>query len=111
MSAATQTMLALELLADHAYHDGNMRDLAVVEEAWHLAGYYRLDIAHAGHSAELEARYQAARRGRHRRLLRADARGMLAGVRALIDCGLLDERSTMMARNKRWLDRGGHDRA
>jgi L-alanine-DL-glutamate epimerase-like enolase superfamily enzyme len=95
-----------------AYHDGTRRDLAVAAEAYTLAGFHdgAINIAHASRDATLE-RVEAARRGRPKRLLRADARGMLNAVSALADAGLLTYSNCAEARRQRWLARGGHDLA
>jgi hypothetical protein len=112
MSRSTGVMVALDLLLDVAYHDGAPRDLAVAAEAYTLAGYHdaAILISHAGRHDDLMAVVASARRGRPRKLLRADARGMLATIRALIDAGVLDERACANATNQRWIARGGHDR-
>lgn len=110
-------MGALELLFDVAYHDGTHgdRDLAVVAEAWELAGYSPSSagdgISHGGGHSEILARIFTARIGRHRRLLRADARGLLYGLRVLADAGILTHLNASEAARQRWLRRGGHDRS
>lgn len=105
-----EVMCALDLILDAAYHDGDERDLAVAAEAWTLAGYHdgSIMVWHATQEATL-SRVAEARKGRPRRLLRADARGMLSALTALSRAGALDNRMTSEARRLRWLARGGHD--
>ena len=111
-TADLAVMGALELALDYAYHDGNMRDLAVAAEAWTLAGYNdgSLDVTHAS-MRDLQDAVRDARSGRHRRLLRADARGMLTAFRALAESGAITYATCAEANRQRWLARGGHDHA
>lgn len=105
-------MGALDLILDVAYHDGTTRDLAVAAEAYTLAGYSdgSIDIAHSGTHNDLMDKVAAARKGRPRRLLRADARGMIAGLTALAENGLITCGTCWEAKRQRWLARGGHGR-
>lgn len=102
----------IDLLLDVAWHDGDARDLAVAAEAWSLIGFHdgSIDIAHAGPAAEVRASVWVARRGRQRRLLRADARGVVKALYALAENGLLTRVAADEAVRLRWLARGGHDR-
>ena len=111
-SEATQVFLVLGLLLDVAYHDGSARDLAVADEAYALAGYFdpAVMISHAPRDEAL-ARFESARRGRHSRLLRHGAQGLLYAVRALVHEGVLDGSAASRRQNERWIERGGHDRA
>lgn len=104
-------MAALDLALDVAYHDGSPRDLAVAAEAYSLAGYHdgAIDIAHAGGHHAILSRVEAARKGRPKRLLRADARGLLAGVTLLAEAGIVTYSNAAEATRQRWLARGGHD--
>jgi hypothetical protein len=106
----TTVMGAIDLILDHAYHEGSDRDLAVAAEAWTLAGYHdgSIDVAHASHG-ELLHRVANARKGRPRRLLRADARGLLNGLTLLAKDGLLTYAIVSETKRRRWLARGGHD--
>lgn len=99
----------IELALDFAYHNGTPRELAVAAEAWALAGYgdHSLDVYHASPGETLERVY-AARRGRPRRLLRADARGLILGLVLLAAAGLISSRELNEARRIRWVQRGGH---
>jgi hypothetical protein len=108
--ARTAVMAALELTLDVAYHDGTARDLAVADEAYALAGYTgpSVAIAHTTKGQVEEAIYLC-RKGRPRRLLRADARGMLAAFSILADHGVITYSNCAEARRQRWLARGGHD--
>jgi hypothetical protein len=103
-------MYALDALLDVAYHDGTRRDLAVAAEAWTLAGYHdgSIDVAHGGGCDAILERVAGARRGLPRRLLRADARGMLTAVTALVEAGVFTHREAAEATRQRWLARGGH---
>lgn len=105
-----EIMCALDLILDVAYHDGTERDLAVAAEAWTLAGYHdgSIMVSHATQEATL-TRVREARHGRPKRLLRADARGMLGALTSLARAGALDSRMTSEALRLRWLNRGGHD--
>ena len=111
-SEAVQTMQALDLLLDVAYHDGTPRELAVAAEAYTLAGYHdgAIMVSHASPAETLE-RVAKARRGLPRRLLRHDAQGLLHAVRRLTQEGVLDGNEASRRTNQRWKDRGGHDRA
>jgi L-alanine-DL-glutamate epimerase-like enolase superfamily enzyme len=102
-------MAALELVLDVAYHDGSERDLAVAAEAWTLAGYHdgSIDISHSSQEDTFK-RVEAARRGRQKRILRSDARGLLAGIEALAKSGAITYSSCAEANRQRWLARGGH---
>jgi hypothetical protein len=106
----TSVMAALDLALDVAYHDGGARDLAVAAEAYTLAGYHdgAIDIAHAGRGSVEEA-VALCRKGRPRRLLRADARGMLRAFEVLAENNVITFSSCAEARRQRWLARGGHD--
>jgi hypothetical protein len=108
----TNVMAALELAIDFAYHDGHPRDLAVATEAYALAGYHDPTclLSHSGGRARAESLIAQARAGRPRRLLKADARGMLSAFRLLADCGILTYANAAEAKRQRWLARGGHDR-
>lgn len=110
MADRVDVMYALDAILDVAYHDGKTRDLAVAAEAWTLAGYHdgSIDVAHGGRREAVLDRVAAARRGLPRRLLRADARGMLAAVTALLDAGIFTHREASEATRLRWLARGGH---
>lgn len=112
MSVATAIMCGLDLALDVAYHDGTPRDLAVAAEAWTLAGYNdgSIDVAHGGGRDEILQRVARARAGRPKRLLRADARGLLAAMRLLAEAGILTDSNAAEATRQRWLARGGHDR-
>jgi predicted nucleic acid-binding protein len=108
----TAVMAALELALDVAYHDGTLRDLAVADEAYALAGYYdpaATAITHATRGA-IEDAIALSRKGRPRRLLRADARGMLAAFAILSEAGIVTHENASEANRLRWLARGGHDR-
>jgi hypothetical protein len=110
VSDRIDVMGGLNLLLDIAYHDGTERDLAVAAEAWTLAGYHdgSIDVAHGGGWKVILDRVAQARKGRPRRLLRADARGMLYAVQALAEAGIVTFTATSEARRQRWLTRGGH---
>lgn len=107
-----EVMCALELVLDVAYHEGTDRELAVAAEACTLAGYNvgSLFISHVTQE-DLLTRVYEVRKGRPKQLLRADARGMLNGIRMLSEAGALDSRMTSEARRLRWLARGGHERS
>lgn len=111
MSAEVDLMYALELALDVAYHDGSARDLAVAAEAWSLAGYHdgSIMVSHSEGHDDLLERVAAARHGRPKRLLRADARGMVAAFRLLINEGAIDHVTLAEANRQRWIARGGHD--
>lgn len=106
--ASADVMYALHLALDVAYHDGTERDLAVASEAYALAGFYDPMISHASMD-EVRERVAQARRGRNKRLLRADGRGMLAALVILADAGIVNSANAAEACRKRWLARGGHD--
>lgn len=111
---STAIMAAIELALDVTYHDApdDHRALAVVAETWTLAGYNDGSLgdclAHARQDDVLE-RVRAARKGRHRRMLNADARGMLYALTVLAECGLITYASCAEASRQRWLARGGHE--
>ena len=107
----TALMAALDLAMDYAYHDGTPRELAVAATAQELAGYwdFAFGVAHASRD-EVIAAVEKARYGKPRRLLRADARGMLQAFRLLAKSGVITYASAADGRNRRWLARGGHDR-
>jgi len=92
-----------------AYHEGTERDLAVAAEAYTLAGYHdgAITVSHASHDDVL-GRVTAARRARPRRILRADARGLLYGLSVMCREGVLDAWDTRQRRHDRWKERGGH---
>jgi hypothetical protein len=109
-------MSALELLLDLAWDepdhcDKPPRAIAVVAEAWTLAGYHdgSLMLSRPIGQHELLERVAAARKGLPRRLLRADARGVLAALRWLGEAGVYTGVDAREANRLRWLDRGGHD--
>ena len=105
-------MQVLDLLLDVAYHDGSERDLAVATEAYTLAGFHdgAIMVSHSGTHDDLMERVSAARRGRPKRLLTHDAQGMLHTVRVLIREGLVAGSDGWERKNRRWIERGGHDR-
>jgi hypothetical protein len=109
--AATAVMAALDLAIDFAFHDGHPRDLAVATEAYALAGYAdpSCNLSHSGGRARADSLIAQARAGRPRRLLRADARGMLAAFRLLAATGVITYQSCAEAKRLRWLARGGHN--
>lgn len=107
-------MAALELALDVAFWDdymrtGELRKLAVVAEAWALDGMaaWALDVAHV-HNDMLQGLVAQAYKGRPLRLLRADARGMLQGLYALADTGVITTAGCSEAARLRWVARGGH---
>lgn len=106
-------MFALELMLDVAYHT-HVRDrdkaLAVAAEAWCQPGYHdsTIMISHATQS-EVQLAVTAARCRKHRRILAAEARGVLRALQALTAAGALPHTITAEAARVRWLDRGGHD--
>lgn len=112
-------MGALELLADvalqRAHQDDELRDLAVCSEAWAMAGYATstfIDTAPYQPLRGVSERLSLVTRARYRRplrLLRADARGLLTGLIALADAGILSYDNAAEATRQRWLARGGHD--
>jgi hypothetical protein len=103
-------MFALDLAIDYAYHDGHPRDLAVATEAYALAGYHDPTclLSHSGGRARAESLIAQARAGRPRRLLKSDARGMLAAFKLLAESGILTAENASEAKRQRWLARGGH---
>lgn len=111
-SEPVQVMQVLNLLLDVAYHDGTTRELAVMAEAYTLAGFHdgAIMVSHTPRGEPQSAVAQA-RKGRPKQLLRHDAQGVLHAVRALIREGLIDGCEASLRTNQRWLDRGGYDRA
>lgn len=109
-SEQTQVFLVLGLFLDVAFHDGTPRDLAVADEAYTLAGYHDPGVLISHADGKARERIEAARRGRHRQLLRHDAEGLLYAVRTLVHEGLLDGSEAARRTNERWIERGGHDR-
>src|SRR3990167_4487505 len=102
-------MGALDLLLDVAYHDGpNPRDLAVAAEAWAQAGYHdgSIIISHASPDETL-ARVAEARKGRHRQLLRAEARGVVGAFAMLAEASLISHAACAQGTNQRWKEPGG----
>jgi hypothetical protein len=104
-------MAALDLAMDYAYHDGTARELAVAATANELAGCWDVGfgVAHASRE-DVTAAVEAALRGRPKRLLRADARGMLQAFDLLARSGVISYTTCAAGRTHRWLARGGHDR-
>lgn len=108
--ARTAVLAALELAIDVVYHDGTARDLAVASEAYRLAGYVDPTCCTATHATreQLGDAIARARRGRQRRLLEADGRGMLAAFTMLAAAEVITWSSCSQAKHLRWLGRGGH---
>jgi hypothetical protein len=107
----TAVMAAIELEVDVAYHDRGLRHLAVAAEAWNLAGYFigAIDVSHGGGADAILAKITEAKKHRDRKILHADARGMLRAFTTLAEVGLLTYSSCAEARRQRWIARGGHD--
>ncbi len=103
-------MAALDLAMDYAYHDGTERELAVAATALELAGYwdFGFGVTHASRDDVLTA-VSKARKGRPKRLLLADARGMIQAFDLLARSGVITYASSADGRNRLWLARGGYD--
>lgn len=110
-SREVEVMCALDLLLDVAYHDGAERDLAIAAEAYTLAGYSdgMIMVSHASADETLR-RIAKARKGRAKRILTIEARGLLQAVETLASEGMLHGRDTRERKNARWQERGGHSR-
>lgn len=110
-------MQALELFAEmtlaRAHEDDDLRPLAVVAEAWTMAGYHDgslvdiLPYQPLVRQARLEL-VREARKGRPRRILRADARGLLLAIDLAIGAGLFTGALASEAMRLRWVARRGH---
>lgn len=108
-------MGALELALDVVWDDPDFigrppRSLAVVAEAFHLVGLMPMGPSRNGlHHDQMLARMEDARKHLPKRLLKADARGMVEAFRILIGEGILTWENASEAQRQRWLARGGHD--
>lgn len=116
MSESDVAMMgALELALDVVWDEPDFagrppRALAVVAEAFHLVGLMPMGPSINGLRADqMLARMEDARKHLPRRLLKADARGMVDGFRILIETGILTWDNASEAKRQRWLARGGHD--
>lgn len=113
------TMQALELFAEmaleRAHRDDDLRPLAVISEAWAIQGYAPSALVDCLPYQPLRSTddrldlVEKARRGRPRRLLRADARGVLFALELALAGGLFTGPLASEAMRLRWLERGGHE--
>lgn len=105
---------AVELAIEVAWDEGDPRALAVALEANALLGFHDGSVMLSRPGLTVDAvleRLAASRRGRPRRLLRADARGMLQGFYVLAQNDILKPRAASEAIRQRWLARGGYGQA
>ena len=96
LSESPETLLymALELEARLAMRDpADPRRLAVAVTAWELAGYWR-DWLAADHPESRDAGYLAIKDAlyrRNKRLLKAEAKGLLRGLRGMIEARVIQQ--------------------
>jgi hypothetical protein len=110
---AITMMETLDLLTDAAYHYLSDYDLAVVREAWILAGYNDGSFGDCtSHVASRTSVIERARRGAYRKnkaRLKYLGKGLHDAIYMLASVGAIDGADMSETCRQLWLSRGGHD--